>query len=73
MKNPLQAYLDRHGLRPTPWANENELSAMVVSRYLNGVTGLSPRNARRISIATAGEVGELELLYWEHSNQEPAA
>ena len=73
MKNPLQAYFDRHGFLMTPWAKKNRIAPPVLSRYLNGLMGLSPKNARRISRATNEEVTEIELLYWEPERRDNAA
>ena len=59
----LKRYLSRKKLRPTAWARANGIAPPVISRYLNGKTGLSPENALRIERATDGEVTRLELLY----------
>ncbi len=61
----LKGFLKKHKLKPTPWAKKKGISPSIISRHLNGVTGMSKKNALEIEQATDGEVTVLELLYPE--------
>ncbi len=41
-------------IKPTPWAESNEICRGVISRFLSGKTKISPENARKIIKGTNG-------------------
>lgn len=59
----LSGYFRKHKLKPSNWAKEHNIPPSVISKYLNGKTGLNKDSALKIEKATNGEVTVLELLY----------
>lgn len=66
----LEKFFKKHNLKPTPWAEKKNISASVISRYLNG-KGISPENALKVVNACNGEV-TLDDIYSRESNNQAA-
>lgn len=58
----LKNYLKKYGYKPTPWAEEHNISPAVVHRYLHQKGVLTTINALKIEAACNEEVTVADLL-----------